>query len=71
MAEDAFQSPLAIILLIGGRGSGIRHANLEPSILIHNDQRLSGGFQTPLSVMPLTGGGGGPELDTQLSNDRD
>jgi hypothetical protein len=28
-------------------------------------------FWSPLAILPLRGGGGGPELDAQLSNDRD
>jgi hypothetical protein len=58
-AEDAFRSPLAILPLMGGGGSGIGRATLERSRLIHHDQRRSGGFRTPLAILPLMGGGGG------------
>jgi hypothetical protein len=56
-AEDAFRSPLVILPLMGGGGSGIGRAILEWSRLIRHDQRRSGGFQTPLSILPLMGGG--------------
>jgi hypothetical protein len=57
MAKDAFRSPLAIPPLIkGGGGSVIGHATLERLRLTHRDQRLPGGFWTPLSILPLMGG---------------
>jgi hypothetical protein len=60
MAEDALQSPLAILPLMGGGGGvGIGHATLEWSRLIHHDQQRSGRFWTPLEILPLMGRGGG------------
>jgi hypothetical protein len=55
--EDAFWTPLAILPLRGGGGSGIGHATLERLRLIHRDQRFPGGFWTPLAILPLMGGG--------------
>jgi hypothetical protein len=57
MAEDAFQSPLSILPLMGG-GFGIGHVTLKWSRFTHHDQRLPSRFQSPLAILPLMRGGG-------------
>jgi hypothetical protein len=60
--EVPFRSPLAVLPLAGGGGSGIGRATLERSRFIQCDQRFPSGFRTPLAILPLMrGGGGGPE----------
>jgi hypothetical protein len=58
-AEASFRTPLVVLPLMGGGGSGIGRATLERSRLFHLDQRCSVGFWTPLAILPLMGGGGG------------
>jgi hypothetical protein len=42
---------------VTGDGSGIERATLERSRFICLDQQCSGEFRTPLSILPLMGGG--------------
>jgi hypothetical protein len=57
MAEVSFRSPLVVLPLTVGEGSGIGRATHKWLRLIHHDQRCSGEFQTPLAILSFNEGG--------------